>query len=267
MLTVLCSAKGSPGVTSAGLALAAAWPASVTLVEADPAGGDLAVRCRTGSHGLALAETPTVATLAATASAEDRDGAVSSLVSRTAQTLNDRIQVVPGVASAEAGSGMAPLWEPLARVLASSEKDVLVDVGRVDSGSPAMRIVEVADVLMVVARADVAQVVHLRDRISHLRTATTGSGRLAVTMVPLLVTAARSAVRDVAEVDTVLAAARLTIEPTTYLTWDPTALHRLEAGETPSGRLSRTALVRSAQQVADQLLTHWPAAIARAVHR
>ena len=41
-LIALASVKGSPGVTTTCLALAAAWPARRRLViEADPAGGDL----------------------------------------------------------------------------------------------------------------------------------------------------------------------------------------------------------------------------------
>ena len=46
MLIALASVKGSPGVTSAALALAAVWPNPVVLVEADPSGGDLTYRCR-----------------------------------------------------------------------------------------------------------------------------------------------------------------------------------------------------------------------------
>ena len=37
----LVSAKGSPGVTTTALLLAAVWPGGATLLEADPAGGDL----------------------------------------------------------------------------------------------------------------------------------------------------------------------------------------------------------------------------------
>src|SRR5207244_2826784 len=41
-----CSAKGSPGVTTAVQLVAGAWPAGrpLLIVEADPAGGDLAAR-------------------------------------------------------------------------------------------------------------------------------------------------------------------------------------------------------------------------------
>ena len=41
MLIALCSAKGAPGVTTSGLALALSWPRPVVLAELDPAGGDV----------------------------------------------------------------------------------------------------------------------------------------------------------------------------------------------------------------------------------
>src|SRR5690242_12871160 len=41
MLIALTSAKGSPGVTTAALALALCWPRPVVLAELDPAGGDV----------------------------------------------------------------------------------------------------------------------------------------------------------------------------------------------------------------------------------
>lgn len=64
MLVAVCSAKGSPGVTSTALALTAAWPdEDARLLEADPAGGDLAFRCRHES-GSEIAVTPNLLGLA-----------------------------------------------------------------------------------------------------------------------------------------------------------------------------------------------------------
>jgi hypothetical protein len=40
-LIALAADKGSPGVTTAAVALAAVWPRRVRLAETDPAGGDL----------------------------------------------------------------------------------------------------------------------------------------------------------------------------------------------------------------------------------
>ena len=58
----LCSAKGSPGVTTLVCALAAVWPADrrVVVAECDPSGGDLATRSglspRRGMTSLVLAQ-------------------------------------------------------------------------------------------------------------------------------------------------------------------------------------------------------------------
>lgn len=246
MLTVLCSAKGSPGVTSAGLALAAAWPHQVVLVEADTAGGDLAIRTRT-TDGQALPETPTIATVAAAARAAGPD---TDVVSQYAHALNDVIRLVPGIASAEASAGMTGLWDVLASGLRSPQIDILADVGRLHSGAPAMRLVEAADVVAIVVRAEVSGVVHFRERIRNL--ADTFTGRRPI-LVPLIVSTARHATRNVADVVEILDAERLATAEPVYVAWDPAALARLEGGEPPQGRLAKTALVRSAQQAADRL--------------
>ena len=46
MFIVLCGDKGSPGVTTTAVALASAWAGHAIAVEANPAGGDLAIRLR-----------------------------------------------------------------------------------------------------------------------------------------------------------------------------------------------------------------------------
>lgn len=250
MLTVLCSAKGSPGVTSSALALAAAWPNAVTLLEADEAGSDLAVRLRTSS-GQALPETPTVATLASAA----RDREINPhLVRKWAQAINDQVHVIPSVASTEAAAGLVTLWDRLATALAASETDVLVDVGRLHSGSPAMSLVSAADAVVIVCRADPASVVHLRERVRHVTGSLTRGRRKVAPIVPLVVTTARAAAADVADVASVMDAAKLQTAAPIYLSWDPKALTALEAGQSPAGRLSKTTLLRSAQQASDQLL-------------
>ncbi len=46
------SAKGSPGVTTTALLAAALWPRPALLLEADPAGGDVAARVPAADGGL-----------------------------------------------------------------------------------------------------------------------------------------------------------------------------------------------------------------------
>jgi len=49
-LIALAADKGSPGVTTAAVALSAVWPRRVLLAETDPAGGDLVYRSA-AAHG------------------------------------------------------------------------------------------------------------------------------------------------------------------------------------------------------------------------
>lgn len=57
MLFAVCADRGAPGVTTAALALAAARGLPALVVEADPYGGDLALRLRPGRSGAAAEDT------------------------------------------------------------------------------------------------------------------------------------------------------------------------------------------------------------------
>ena len=65
-LIAIAADKGSPGVTTTSVALAAVWPRRVLLAEADPAGGDLVYRSA-GAHGGVLNPNSGLLSLAATA--------------------------------------------------------------------------------------------------------------------------------------------------------------------------------------------------------
>ena len=52
-LIVVASDKGSPGVTTTAITLAAVWPRRALLAELDPSGGDVALRLR-GPRGAPL---------------------------------------------------------------------------------------------------------------------------------------------------------------------------------------------------------------------
>src|SRR6266702_8439110 len=112
MLVAVASLKGSPGVTTFALALAARWPtgpgdggssagARCVVVEADPSGGDIATR-------FDLAGSPGLVSLAAAARRGDDPG----LVWRHAQALPGGLPVVaapPGADQARAAlAALAP---------------------------------------------------------------------------------------------------------------------------------------------------------------
>lgn len=249
MLTILCSAKGSPGATTSALSLTAAWPAPALLVEADPAGGDLGIRVR--PRGGALPATPTVATLAAAA----RD--TSSDLADVALDLNDTIRLVPGFQSPPQGRGMSGLWSTLAAGLQRSDVDALVDVGRLDLGSVTMPLVDVADVIVVVITPTPSSLVHARDLAAQLQ------DRPGVVQ-PLIVTRERDGAADRANVDEVFSSAGLIAAPAVHLAWDVTTVAALEDGDSPRSRtLSRSKLLRSAHVAADRIVEHRGAGLIR----
>ena len=128
--------------------------------------------------GEALPETPTVLTLATAARTSSE-----RLLERYAIKVNDNVNVVPGHLVAEQASGVTD-WQPLGDALAVEPTPVLVDLGRLHSGSPVLPVAAAAVAVVVVSRADPASVIRLRERLSRLvpalaarRTRRCGCGR------------------------------------------------------------------------------------------
>jgi hypothetical protein len=166
MLLCLSSVKGSPGVTTTALAVAARWPASWrrVLVEADPAGGDLAAR-----YGLAL--TPGLASLAAAA----RDTTDPELVWEHAQQLPGGLAVVAGPTRADqAHAALAAICGADGRAgllggfTGRGDVVAIVDCGRLDPDTPLGGVVAAADQLLLLARPHADELAHLAARATEL---------------------------------------------------------------------------------------------------
>jgi MinD-like ATPase involved in chromosome partitioning or flagellar assembly len=158
-IVAIGSIKGSPGVTTTVLALAAVWPASRGLVvaEVDPDGGVLAVRRELGLE-------PGLVTLAAAL----RRG--NDSVSPHTQPLGARVRAIVTPPSAEqtrAALGVAGdrLW----RVFDTLAEDLLVDCGRLTTTSPVIALARRAATALVVARPRLEDVALLCERIPALR--------------------------------------------------------------------------------------------------
>ncbi|WP_052373024.1 chromosome partitioning protein [Amycolatopsis taiwanensis] len=166
MLVVVVSVKGSPGVTTFSIALAARWPASARalLVEADPSGGDVGVRFSLGSA-------PSLVSLAAAARRSDDP----ALLWQHAQALPGGLPVVTAPPDADrARAALSALTDPTsgARVLRvpanAPDAAVIVDCGRIDTGSPAMPVVRSADAMILLTRAHADDLAHLARRLPTL---------------------------------------------------------------------------------------------------
>ena len=248
MLVAICSAKGAPGVTSTALALAASWPRPVVLLEADPAGGDLAYRCRSASGGPVFAS-PNLVTLAAAV----RGGVPSpTVLGENAQQLACGVDLVQGVTAPAQGRGLGSLSSALAEACTASEVDVIADLGRLDRTGAALPIAEAADCVLPVAATSLESVMRLREQLRELVGAL--DAHRVATVVPMIVGADAHAARDCGQLDELLTTAGLPVQPSQHLPYDPKALARLEVGEPASGRLGRTLLIRAARSVAGTLL-------------
>lgn len=231
MLIALTSLKGSPGVTTFAVALAANWAVAVRrlVIECDPAGGDLAQR-------FGLAPSPGLLSLAAVA----RQPTGPDVVWNHTQTLAGQLPVVAGPAGspqaraalrtlAAAGS---PLWQ------AACEPGVLVfaDCGRMDPGSPAEPLMRQADVLLLVSGTHSDELAHVAARLHELGRA---AGRAS------LVLAGRGHTTDEVERE-------IGVPVTARIPHDPTAARSL-TGHAVAGRGRKGGLAQSAVAVAKVL--------------
>ncbi|MFJ7213594.1 carbon monoxide dehydrogenase maturation protein [Amycolatopsis sp. NPDC098790] len=163
MLIALASVKGSPGVTTFALALAANWPADVrrVVVECDPAGGDLAQR-------FGLATSPGLLSLAAAA----RQPVEPDVVWNHTQLLPDGIQVLPGPpGSQQARAALSTLTAPNSPLYGTARRPAVAmfaDCGRLDPGSPAEVMIRHADVLLLISGTYNDELAHLATRIHEL---------------------------------------------------------------------------------------------------
>lgn len=202
MLVVVGSVKGAPGVTTACMALAVAWPAGwqPVVVEADPSGGDLAA-------GFSLAGEPGLVSLAAAA----RHAHHGAVLREHTQALPGGLPVVAAPVDAEQATRACdlltgipdlqllsqawPAGSPDARPVAAaaaggtghgspredpgngetegngsrwSPVAVIVDVGRLPVGLSATRgvgrLLGAADVMLLVTRTDARSLVHVAAR-------------------------------------------------------------------------------------------------------
>jgi Mrp family chromosome partitioning ATPase len=157
-VVAVASVKGSPGVTTVALALASWWPRPVVVLEADPAGGDLALR-------LGLPEDPGLVGLAAAL----RRPSQADLLEHYAQECRMGIRVVPAPAGARQSAASVSLLAALPGAPLRFEVDVLLDVGRLDESSPAWPLAKEADALVWVCRPQLGDLAHLSAAVEHGR--------------------------------------------------------------------------------------------------
>lgn len=243
-LIALAADKGSPGVTTTAVALAAVWPRRAVLAECDPAGGDLVYRCA-ADHGGPLDPNVGMISLAATA----RRGLDPHQLWQHVQRVHGGLEVITGIAAAEQAAGLAGLWPSLGRALDSVPgTDVFADCGRVGPDSPSLELLSQAAAVVLVARATAEQVAHLRDRAAALSARLQSGGAPGPRIEIVLIVDPRQGRRTVDQVNEVLRSAGIPSTVLGAIADDPAGADLVTGRR--HGRPEKSLLVRSVRQVA-----------------
>jgi len=251
-LIAIASDKGAPGVTTAALALAAVWPRPVLLAECDPAGGDLVYRFPAvgGGH---LDPRRGVLSLAVVA----RRGMQPQQVWEHVQKLHGGLDVLAGVTNAEQGAGLSLLWGPIGKALASMpQADVIADCGRLGADGPLYDLLAEATTVVLVSKVHVADVIRLRDRATAFAAAAQSRGRRNFGVGVVVVADHKKFRASLGEVQHVLGQANAPATVLGGIAHDTKGADLLN-GEW-GGNLDRTMLIKTAREVARQLVQGLP---------
>lgn len=164
----LCSASGSPGVTTTAVAMALNWPRPVLLVEADPTGGSgiLAGFLRgTTEYDAGLIE------LALSPLG------VAEALRDVVRPLSPSVSFVAGTRTHTQAAALREVWDPLATALAdldASGQDVIIDAGRLGLAGSPKPLLETADLTMLLTRATLPALAAARSWAEAIRNPATG---------------------------------------------------------------------------------------------
>lgn len=176
-LYALVSAGGSPGVTTAALALSLGWPGQVILAECDPSGGDILA-------GLFAGHLPATRGLLALAVEAGQSPDTAALWPQLIELDDERGRLLlAGISDPRQASTLSPLWPGLAAMLAAQPADVIADCGRLDAGSGPQPLLTVASLVVLVLRPTLRQVSKARARVGMLTELAGGTGRIALLVV------------------------------------------------------------------------------------
>jgi hypothetical protein len=249
----ICSDKGSPGVSTLSTALAAVWPGERTVVEMDPAGGDLAFRLHTAGTAQRLAASPSVLSLAAGA----RSGVPPESLPQFSQPCSLGFSVIPGALTAEAYAPMARLWPQVAAMCDQWSGTAIADLGRMQPGNPTITVARASAAVLLVARPTLEGLYHLRDRVNELSGMVGDTGRERNPLAVVVLAPARDRARAADEVKRMLDAAGSPVPVAGSLAFDLKGAAALWAG-VRTKQLEKSALLSSARTLSQALLEWWP---------
>ena len=179
-LYALVSAGGSPGVTTAALALSLGWPGQVILAECDPSGGDILA-------GLFAGHLPARGGLLALAmeAGHNPEAVAAALWPQLIELDDERGRLLlAGLSDPRQSTALAPVWPVLAGMLAAQPADVIADCGRLDAGGAGPEpVLAAASLVVLVLRPTLRQVSKARARIEMLAQLLGGSRRVMLLLI------------------------------------------------------------------------------------
>jgi cellulose biosynthesis protein BcsQ len=251
-LIAVAADKGAPGVTTTALALAAVWPRPVLLAECDPAGGDLVYRLPTGDGGR-LDPRRGLLSLAVAA----RRGLQPQQTWEHVQKLHGGLDVLTGVTNADQGAGLNLLWGPVGRVLAANaQADVIADCGRLGVDGPLYDLLAEAQLIVLVTRASLGEVVRLRDRAAAVAAGLRKRNRPGLQSDVVVIADYRHFRTTTAEVGEALSQVSAPARVVGGLADDAKGADLLR-GEW-GGKLDKSLLIRTARTIAENLVARLP---------
>lgn len=233
-IIVLCSASGSPGVSTTALGLALAWPRPTLLIEADPTGASAMLTGYLRQY--APDGIPSIFDLAV----QHRQSGVIPPVREVALEVPDTsIRLLSGIRNHTHAATVAGLWGALItqlQGLQSAGIDVIVDLGRLGLiGSPTA-LINAADLNLLVTRSTLPALAPAKHWATELSSMVGGPASLRAGL--LIVGAGHPYKAD--EISKQMA-----LPTTTTLPLDPTTAEVFHLGQKPGRRFERSPLYRA----------------------
>lgn len=236
----LVSPGGSPGVTTAAVALALTWPgpSPVIVAECDPAGGDVLAGALGGlthaSRGLVQH---------AIEAGRNAQAAVASMASQLVPLDEAKSALLlPGLTDPRQAAGLTQAWPAVASTLTAQPSEVIADCGRVDAGlAQPVAVLSAAQAVVIVLRPSLRQVWAARPRVDMLAELLGGPKRLGL----LLTGRGGYSAHEVTQA--------LSVPVLASLPDDPKSAAVLSDGLGRRGRLGSAPLLRSARNAGQAL--------------